>query len=1033
MLEKIVIFSVRRRWLVFALALLLVGLGIYQATQLPIDAVPDITNKQVQINSKVHGLDAEEMERQVTFPLEMALSGMPFLSEIRSISQFGLSQITVVFEDHVNLYFARQLVAERLAEAKESLPTDVVPQMAPVSTGLGEIYYLRIENPALTLMEKRTLLDWVVRPQLRAVPGLAEINTWGGLLRQYQVLIDPQKLLAYGLSTLDVLNALQAGNRNAGGAFLPSGAEQKVIRSEGQIRSLEDIKKIVVSAKGGTPITLDRVATIQEGGALRQGAITENGQGEEAYAISMLLIGENARTVTHRIKDKQAQIERSLPQGSRLVGFLDRSALIESTLKTATRNLTEGGLLVIILLLLFLMQLRAGLIVGSLIPLSMLFAIIGMRAFSVSANLMSLGAIDFGLIVDGAVIIVENTVRRLAQAARAPLSLSRDERHRLVCEATLEVLRPSLFGVSIILTAYIPILALTGIEGKMFRPMGLTVIFALVGALLLSMTLVPALCTQFLRAQPEKENPILHRLYALYPRLLQALMPRKFLVYSFAAAFVMGCLSMFPKLGSEFIPELAEGDLAVQATYLPSLSLESVIERSGVLERYLLEQFPDEIARIVTRIGRPEVATDPMLINQTDALIELKPQSFWKKAFTQKELSDKVADALQSMPGVSVSLTQPIKMRMSELIEGVGIRADFAVKLFGPDLAILAREGQTLKQLIESVPGAADVNVEITQGQPQLKIKPKRDALARYGLHMEEVNSLIETALGGRIATVVKDGSQQIDTVVRFAENQRATQEQIARLRVPIPSGGQIPLRELAELQVASGPVQISRESGQRRVVVQANVRGRDLGSFVQEVRQQIETLSLPPGYWLEYGGTYEHLQSGRARLVIVVPLTFAGILMLLMIALGGIKPAVLVFTGIPFALTGGILALWLREIPFSISAGIGFIALGGVAVLNGLVMVSFIQQLRSRGVSVREAVLEGASARLRPVLMTASVAGIGFLPMALSHGAGAEVQRPLATVVIGGLITSTLLTLLVLPLLYEGTMRDEASSLEPT
>lgn len=1029
MLEKIVILSIRQRWLVFTLTLLLIGLGIYHAVHLPIDAVPDITNKQVQINTKALGLDAEEVERQVTFPLEMALSGMPYLKEMRSISQFGLSQVTVVFEDHISLYFARQLVTERLAEAKDSLPADIIPQMAPVSTGLGEIYYLRIENPNLSLLEKRTLLDWVVRPQLRQIPGLAEVNVWGGLMKQYQVLLDPAKLSSFGLTPLAVLESIQSSNRNASGGFLASSAEQKVIRSVGQIRSLKDLQTIAVVAERGVPVTLGQVATVREGGAVRQGAITENGRGEEAYAIPMLLIGENGRTVVERIKEKIPQIERSLPPGSRLIGFLDRATLIEGTLATAARNLIEGGILVILLLFLFLMQLRAGLIVSSLIPLSMLFAVVGMRIFNVSANLMSLGAIDFGLIVDGAVIIVENTVKRLAHAAKSTLPLTQDERHRLICDATLEVLRPSLFGVAIILAAYLPILTLTGIEGKMFRPMGITVILALTGAILLSMSLIPALCAQFLRVQPERDNKILHSVFVFYPYLLHWLMRHKLLVLSLVTLFVAVCFYRFPKLGSEFIPELAEGDIAVQATYLPNLSLDAVIERAGVLEQYLLEKFPDEIARIVTRIGRPEIATDPMLINQTDALVELTPRSSWKRAANQKELSDKMATALQQLPGASITMTQPIKMRMMELIEGVGIRSDIAIKLFGPDMEVLAKEGQRIERAIARVPGAADVSLETTEGQPQLKILPNRVAMARYGLHVEDVNRLIRTALAGEVATTVNDGAQQIDVVTRWMDNQRNTVQQIARLQVPLPTGGQIPLSEIAELQVTAGPVQVSRENGQRRVVIQANVRGRDLGSFAQDVHRRLEALSIPPGYWFEYGGTYEHLQSGRTRLAIVVPLTFTGIFLLLTLALGGMRQALIVFSGIPFALTGGILALWIRGIPFSISAGIGFIALGGVAVLNGLVMVTFISQLHQRGVPLREAVLEGARTRLRPVLMTASVASIGFLPMALSQGLGAEVQRPLATVVIGGLITSTVLTLMVLPLLYDMVMHKRKSS----
>jgi len=1020
MLEPIIRFSVRNRAIVLVLTLFLVGVAVYQATQLPIDAVPDITNKQVVINALAPGLAAQEVERQITFPIELGLAGLPYLKETRSTSMFGLSQVTVVFEDSVNLYFARQLVSERLQAIQTELPPGVRAEMGPVSTGLGELAHIEVRNPNLSLMERAALADWVIRPQLLTVPGLAEVTRWGGETRQYLVEVDPKRLESYGLSLRDVMEALETNNQNAGGAYILRGSQQAMVRGVGQIASLDDIRRIVITARDGTPITLEQVAQVKEAPAVRYGAMTQNGEGEQVYVLTLLLIGENGRVVVQRVKDKLLAIEKSLPAGTKLIAHLDRSKLVNGTLRTVMRNLTEGGLLVIVLLFLFLLQLRAGLIVSSVIPLSMMFAVLGMRVFDVSANLMSLGAIDFGLIVDGAVIIVENTVRRLSEAVKAAgATLTRDELERLVHDSTVEVIRPALFGVFIIIGAYVPILTLGGVEGKMFRPMGLTVIFALLGAMILSLTVVPALCAQFLKPQVERENRVLERLAHLYERALRWHLDRRAFTLSLALVFVAICFSLFSRLGSVFVPELNEGNIAISGFYPPDTSLEEVVQLSGRLEQRLRAQFPNEIAHIFTRIGRPEAATDPMLNNQVDIMVELHPPDRWKRARTKEQLVELVSQEVAKMPGLSVTFTQPIKMRMDEMIEGQGVRADLAVKIFGPDLDELNRIGRQVEAILRQIPGAADVSMETMEGLPQLQIALARERMARYGVHAQDVMDAIEAALAGKVATTVVQGNQKIEVALRLRPEYRATPDAIGRLLIPTPDGVRVPLSQLAQIQVVEGPVRINRENGQRRVLVLANARGRDLGSVAADAHKRLERLQLPVGYWIEYGGAYEHLVSGRARLGIVVPATFGAILLLLILALGNIRYALMVFTAIPFALTGGILALLVRGMPFSMSAGVGFIALGGIAVLNGLVMISAINQLRQRGLSCREAVLEGARQRMRPVLMTAAVASFGFLPMATSHGMGAEVQRPLATVVIGGLITSTLLTLIVLPTLY--------------
>lgn len=1009
-------FSIAHRWLVVCLAALLAGAGLRCLYLLPIDAVPDVTNRQVQINLQSSALGPEEMERRVTFPVELALGGLPQLQQVRSISQFGLSQVTVVFEDEVDIYDARQWVAERLQDMRNQLPPGVNPQMAPISTGLGEILYLRIENPKLDLMEKRTLLDWVVRPQLLGIKGLAEVNTWGGVVREYQVQVDPNRLLAHGLTFRDVVEAVAQSNANGGGGYIQRGGEQQNVRTLGTLRDLDDLRQTVVKAERGVGVTVGQLAKVVEGPTPRQGAITRDGQGEDAFAITLLLMGENGRLVIQRVKNRLRQIESSLPPGSKLVTFLDRSQLIGRTLNTAVKNLLEGGLLVVLLLFLFLGQLRAGLIVSSAIPLSMLVAVLGMYRYQISANLMSLGAIDFGLIVDGSVIIVENCVRRLAGRTH----LGEAERLDLIAEATVEVRSATQFGEMIIIASYLPILSLEGLEGKMFKPMGLTVVLALLGALMLSFTLTPALCALFLKPKPEHSVGPMVRLQNAYVSLLEWAFDhwRSVLLVAFLL-MALGPLGA-SRLGGEFIPELDEGAIAVQATYLPGSSLETVVERSGEVEKLLKEQFPKEIEAIVSRIGRPEIATDPMQVFQVDVLIALTPRSRWKDGRTHDSLVEAMDKILEAIPGVSVSFSQPIKMRMMELIEGVGIRSDLGVKVFGEDPDVLLAKAQQVAQVMRQVPGAADVAVETTSGLPQLDLDIDRVKAAQLGVRVDEINRIVEAALGGKAVTEVNDGTKRISVTVILPAQIRMRPDLFAHLQVPTQEGLLVPLSAVCTFRELSGPAQISREGGQRRVVVQANVRDRDLAGFVAQVQERLRArVQLPPGYYMQFGGTYEKMQSGRARLAIIVPLTSILILGLLFVSFGRMSDALLVFLGVPLAGCGGVLALWLRGMTLSISACIGFIALLGVAVLNGVVMLHFIRDLQQRGQEARKAALRGARERLRPVLMTASVAGFGFLPMALSTGSGAEVQKPLATVVIGGLITSSLLTLVVLPTLW--------------
>ena len=1040
MLRRIIEWSIRWRLLVVVLALGLVVAGIYAASDLPIDAVPDVTTNQVQINAVAPAFTPQEMEQYVTFPIEVAMSSLPFKQEVRSISQFGLSQVTVVLGDELDIYRARQSVLERLIDVQRELPAGVLPELAPVSTGLGEIYQFTVDDVTgkhqYSLTDLRTTLDWFIKPQLRTVPGVIEVNSFGGREQQYEVLADPAKLVAYGLTLRQVIEALERNNGNVGGAYIERGGEQQLIRGVGLIRDEHDIENIVLTSSRGTPVYVRSVADVRVGAQIRQGAATADGRGETVMGIAMLLKGENSRAVAQRVAARLQQIQKAMPPGMHIAPFYDRSALVDRTVRTAARNLIEGGIVVMAVLFLFLLQVRAGLIVSSAIPLAMLCAILGMRYFGISANLMSLGAIDFGLIVDAAVIIVENSVRRLRDRGTAqdhPLSSA--ERLDTIANATVEVLRASLFGQILIMAAYLPIVSLSGIEGKMFRPMALTVVLALAGALILSLTLIPALCAFFLREPrvhvktsqdgdpnavnaEREENPLVRRLQRVYAPILERTIKRPYATALVAALIVVICGAIFPFLGAEFLPKLDEGALAINIVRLPSVSLNEAVRMTTEAEQ-VVKELP-EVDKVVSRIGRPEIATDPMGPNMGDTYVFLKPKERWTTAHSREGLIEELERRLRVIPTQAYSFSQPIEFRMQELIEGIGARSDVVIKIFGEDLDVLKATADETARVVGHVAGADDVKVQQVTGLPMLQIAIDRDAIARYGINVADVEELIQTAVSGTEATRVLQGFKRFELVVRLPPEVRERAGDFGNLLVSGAAGQKVPLAQLAKITVDEGPVEVSREDGQRRISVEANVRGRDIGTFVQEAQRAVEQqVRVPPGYVMAWGGLWEHLESGRDRLMIVVPITFLLIFFLLFVAFRSPGQAALVFTGIPFAITGGILALLVRGMHFSMSAGIGFIAVSGVAVLNGVVMVAFIDEFRREGATTLTAVRQGAVARLRPVLMTASVASLGFLPMALATSAGAEVQRPLATVVIGGLVTSTLLTLLVLPSLY--------------
>jgi heavy metal efflux system protein len=1022
MINALIKFSVANRLIVLLLVAIMAAGGIYSLINLPIDAVPDVTNVQVQVLTSAPSLAPLEIERQVTFPVETAMSGLPDVEEIRSVSKFGLSAVTIVFEDSVDIYFARQLVLERLSQAREQIPESIgSPEMGPISTGLGEIYQYELKSPdgSYDAKELRTVQDWNVRRQLLGVPGITEINSFGGFEKQYQVRIDPAKLQSYGITLRDVYEAVSRNNANVGGAYIEKGSEQYLLRGIGLVEKADDVANIVVKTGAeGVPVYVRDVAETVEGSTVRQGAVTADGKGEIVAGIALMLKGENSRAAANRIKERVEQVKKSLPAGVELEPFYDRTELVDRAIYTVEKNLIEGAIFVIVVLILLLGNWRGALLVATIIPLSMLFAAILMRVFNVSGNL---GALDFGLIVDGAVVMVENAVRRRAEAQHEN---SREPPERTILEACLEVARPVVFAVAIIAIVYLPILSLTGIEGKMFVPMALTVIFALLGSLILSLTYVPAMLTFVLKGKvSESESFLIRRAKQIYKPAFGFMMRYRSQALAVAVGLVLISGAIFPFLGAEFIPRLDEGDLAVQVQQLPSVSLSQSVKTVSEVEKVLME-FP-EVRTVISKTGRAEVATDPMSIDFSDLYVGLKPHDEWTTTRDKTELIEKMSEALErKVPNATVSFSQPIELRVAELISGV--RSDVAIKLFGDDLDVLKEKADEIVRAVKQVSGAEDVKAEATSGLPQLQIKPDRAAIARYGLNVEDVNDLIESVVAGREAGQVFEGERRFDLVVRLNETSGRDVETIKNLLLTAPTGERVPLSQVAEIKLVEGAAQITREDTRRRIGVELNVRGRDIGSFVEEAQTAIEkNVNLPPGYYLKWGGTFENLERASARLLIVVPVALFLIFVLLFTTFGSIKQAFLIYTGIPFAIVGGVFALAVRGMPFSISAGVGFIALFGVAVLNGVVMVSFINHLRREGKTVAEAVREGAFVRLRPVLMTALVASLGFVPMALATSAGAEVQRPLATVVIGGLITSTLLTLLILPTLYAWIERD--------
>ncbi len=1025
MIERMIRFAIARRGLVMTLMLALVVLGIWNYQRLPIDAVPDITNVQLQINTQAPGYTPLEVEQRITVPIETAITGLPGLAYRRSLSRYGLSQVTVAFADGTDIYFARQLVNERLQQARSRLPDNVEPAMGPIATGLGEIFLYTVEadpdarqadGQPYDTTALRSIQDWVIRPQLLQVPGITEVNAIGGYSKQFHVQPDPARLLAYGLSFDDLAQAIERNNANQGAGYLERNHEQLLVRIPGQVSGLEDLRSLIVAHRDGLPITVGDVAEVALGKELRTGAATRDGH-ETVLGTAVMLIGENSRTVAKAVAERMLRINDSLPQGVRAVTVYDRTLLVDKAIATVQKNLVEGALLVVVILFLLLGNLRAALLTALVIPLAMLITITGMVETRVSANLMSLGALDFGLIVDGAVIIVENCLRRLSEQSSARATLSLQERLETVYSATTEVMRPSLFGVFIITAVYLPIFALEGVEGKMFHPMAQTVVMALTAALFLSVTFVPAAVALLFRGPvQEKHNRILATARRGYEPLLRFALKARVAFLGGAVLLVLLCGWLATRLGSEFVPSLDEGEIAVQALRIPATGLTQSLAFQKQIEQRLL-QFP-EVKTAFARTGTAEVATDPMPQNISDGYVMLKPRDQWPDpGKTKSALAAEMQLALEELPGNAYELSQPIQLRFNELISGV--RSDFAVKLYGDDLDLMLRSGNQLAAALRGVRGAADVKVEQVTGLPVLSVLPRREALARYGLSLSTLQSVVSTALGGREVGSVFEGDARYDIVLRLPEARRGDLRELERLPIPLPGGGQVPLIEVASLDMAPGPNQISREDGKRRIVVTANVRGRDLGSFVADAQAAIAQVRVPPGYWLDYGGTFEQLQSASQRLAIVVPATLALILGLLILAFGSVRDALVIFSGVPLALTGGVLALWLRGIPLSISAGVGFIALSGVAVLNGLVMVSFIRSLMESGKTLDDAIIEGALTRLRPVLMTALVASLGFVPMALNVGTGAEVQRPLATVVIGGIVSSTLLTLLVLPGLF--------------
>jgi len=1044
MFERIIRSAIEHRWIVMLAVFAMAAIGVYNYQRLPIDAVPDITNVQVQINTSAQGYSPLEVEQRVTYPIETVMAGLPGLEQTRSLSRYGLSQVTVIFKDGTDVYFARQLVNQRIQEAKEGLPEGVTPNMGPISTGLGEIYLWTVESTPgakkpdgtpYTPTDLREVQDWIIKPQLRQVPGVTEINSIGGFSKEYHVTPDPAKLSSYGLTLNAVVEAIERNNGNVGAGYVERRGEQFLVRAPGQVRTLDDIRNTIVSNVRGVPIRVRDVALVGLGRELRTGAATANGK-EVVLGTVFMLIGENSRVVAQAVAEKMDQINKTLPAGVKAVPVYDRTVLVDKAIATVKKNLTEGAILVIVILFLFLGNIRAAVITALVIPLSMLFTFSGMVTYKISANLMSLGALDFGIIIDGAVVIVENCVRRLAHAQEHhKRELTLNERFHEVFAAAREARRPLLFGQLIIMVVYLPIFALAGVEGKMFHPMAFAVVLALIGAMILSMTFVPAAVALFIgKRVAEKENRLMTKAKNWYAPALAKVLRNGPAVLASSIVLVILSGLLAARLGSEFIPNLNEGDMAIQALRIPATSLTESLAMQEKLENGLKAKFA-EIDRIFARTGTAEIASDPMPQNISDGYIMLKPEAQWpapKK--THAELVDAIQKEAEKYVGNAFEFSQPIQLRFNELISGV--RSDVAVKVYGDDMDVLAKTGQQIAEVLQKIPGASEVKVEQTGGLPMLSVNIDREKTARYGLNIADVQAALATATGGRQAGTMFEGDRRFDILIRLPEELRSDIDALRRLPIALPQGenaaaSYVPLGEVAELVFAPGPNQVSRENGKRRIVVSANVRGRDVGSFVPEAQAAIaKSVAVPAGYWTSWGGTFEQLQSATQRLKLVVPLALFLVLTLLFVMFGNLKDGLLVFTGIPFALTGGILALTLRGIPMSITAAVGFIALSGVAVLNGLVMISFIRSLREEGMPLNEAIVQGALTRLRPVLMTALVASLGFVPMALATGTGAEVQRPLATVVIGGILSSTALTLLVLPLLYRLVHRKDEEEL---
>lgn len=1012
MIEKFIQLALKQRLVVLFALVLVVVAGVRALSELRIDALPDLTNNQVQILTNARGMAPTEVEKLVTYPIEIALQGLPKLEEVRSVSKFGLSVVTVVFKDEVDPYFARQLVFERIQQAKSQLPEGIAePAMGPMTSGMGEIYLYTLEGKGQDLMALRELQDWVIKPQLRTVPGVTEVNTFGGLVKQFQVQIDMNKLVAQNLTLHEVFEALRKASSITGGNYIEENSEQYIVRGLGLAEGLEDIARTPVTFRNGVAIRVRDIANVALGPEVRHGAVTANGEGEVVTGIVMMLRGENSRAVIERVKQKVAALNESLPEGVQIVPYYDQTDLVGRTIRTVETNLLEGGLLVVVVLFVFLRNIKAALLVAATIPLSMLFAFIGMRYFGLSANLMSLGAIDFGLIVDGAVVMVENAMRRLG------LPESRDKsRFEVVLESAREVGKPIFFGVLIIILVYVPILTLQGMEGKMFAPMALTVGFALIGSLLLALTVIPVLSTWLLpKHVAEHREPIMDRLRAGYTRTLRTALKHPVVTVSIAAAAFVGSLLLVPLLGTEFMPELDEGAIAIQAIRPPSTALTEALASQKLVERALLE-FP-EVKHVVSRTGRADIASDPMGVNITDTFVELTPSNQWKQP-NKEALVEAMRERLAEIPGVNYNFTQPIAMRVDELVSGV--KSDVAVKLFGEDMETLERTANQIAAAVRDVKGAREVNVEQVAGQTYLNVRIDRDAVARYGTTVEHVQELIEGAIGGMPVSQVIEGQRRFDIVVKLPESSRGSIASIKQLLIDTPQGTLVPLSQVATVRAEEGPSQVSREDAQRRIVIEANVTGRDIGSFVADAKQAIaKQVTVPPNYFITWGGQFENQERAMARLAIVVPISILTIFFLLYTMFQSLKQAGLVMLILPLATVGGITALWLRGLHLSVSAAIGFIALFGIAVLNGIVLVSVINTMRAEGLAPEDAAVEGARSRLRPVLMTALVASLGFIPMAFSHGAGAEMQRPLATVVIGGLVTATLLTLYVLPTLY--------------